>query len=125
MYPEEMIRPMREEPTNIGFREMRTPEEVDAVLKQEKRTVLVVVNSHLWMRRRQGPPSSCQALSPRASRNSGDGLRRAGSGSHGSGAKLLHRLWPVFPVDQPDARWEGGIYVGERQHRGARRIIHR
>ena len=35
MYPEEMIRPMREELTTIGFREMRTPEEVDAILAQE------------------------------------------------------------------------------------------
>ena len=32
MYPEEMVRPMREELTRVGFREMRTAEEVDAVL---------------------------------------------------------------------------------------------
>ena len=45
MYPEVFVRPMRAELTSIGFREMRTPEEVDATLKQEKGTVLVVVNS--------------------------------------------------------------------------------
>ena len=45
MYPEQFVRPMREELTSIGFREMRTPEEVDAILKDDKRTVLVVVNS--------------------------------------------------------------------------------
>ena len=45
MYPEEMIRPMREELTRIGFQEMRTPEEVDSLLKQAKGTTLVVVNS--------------------------------------------------------------------------------
>jgi len=45
VYPEQFVRPMREELTNIGFRELRTPEEVDAALQQEKRTVLVVVNS--------------------------------------------------------------------------------
>jgi putative YphP/YqiW family bacilliredoxin len=45
MYPEEFVRPMRQELTGIGFREMRTAEEVDGVLGQEKGTVLVVVNS--------------------------------------------------------------------------------
>ena len=45
MFPEEMVRPFREELTNIGFRELRTPAQVDAVLKNEKGTVLVVVNS--------------------------------------------------------------------------------
>jgi putative YphP/YqiW family bacilliredoxin len=45
MIPEEMAREMREELTRVGFRELRTPEEVDQVLGREKRTVLVVVNS--------------------------------------------------------------------------------
>jgi putative YphP/YqiW family bacilliredoxin len=45
MYPEEMVRPMREELTQIGFREMRSPAEVDAVLGKAKGTALVVVNS--------------------------------------------------------------------------------
>jgi putative YphP/YqiW family bacilliredoxin len=45
MYPEEMVEPMREELTRIGFREMRTPEEVDALLGNAKGTTLVFVNS--------------------------------------------------------------------------------
>jgi|SRR5579884_2171655 len=45
MYDERMIRPMREELTQIGFQETRTPEDVDAVLTQKQGTVLVVVNS--------------------------------------------------------------------------------
>jgi putative YphP/YqiW family bacilliredoxin len=45
MFPEEMVRPFRDELTSIGFREMRTPAQVDEVLKNEKGTVLVVVNS--------------------------------------------------------------------------------
>lgn len=45
MYPEEMIRPMREELTSIGFSEMRTPEDVDSILKNAKGATLVVVNS--------------------------------------------------------------------------------
>jgi putative YphP/YqiW family bacilliredoxin len=45
MYPEEIVRPMREELTEIGFREMRSPDEVDAVLGKAKGTALVFVNS--------------------------------------------------------------------------------
>ena len=44
-YPEFMIAPMREDLVKIGFRELRTPEEVDEVLGSEKRSVLVAVNS--------------------------------------------------------------------------------
>ncbi len=42
MYPEEMVRPMRQELTRIGFRELRTPQEVDHVLGSSKGTSLVV-----------------------------------------------------------------------------------
>jgi putative YphP/YqiW family bacilliredoxin len=44
-YPELMIRPMREELTRLGIEEARTPEQVDAALKETEGTVLVVVNS--------------------------------------------------------------------------------
>ena len=44
-YPEMMVAPMREDLVRVGFAEMRTPEEVDALLSTEKRTTLVVVNS--------------------------------------------------------------------------------
>ncbi|HCR03754.1 MAG TPA: BrxA/BrxB family bacilliredoxin [Gemmatimonadetes bacterium] len=44
-YPEMMIAPMREDLRNIGFQELTTPDEVDAVLGGEKRTTLLVVNS--------------------------------------------------------------------------------
>ena len=44
-YPEIMIRPMREELTRLGVEELKTPEQVDAALKDAKGTVMVVVNS--------------------------------------------------------------------------------
>ena len=44
-YPEIMIRPMREELTRLGFEELKTPEAVDAALKDSEGTLLVVVNS--------------------------------------------------------------------------------
>jgi putative YphP/YqiW family bacilliredoxin len=45
MYDERIAGPMREELTQLGFEETRTPQEVDAVLGEKKGTVLVVVNS--------------------------------------------------------------------------------
>ena len=45
MYDEAFVAPMREELVRIGFQELRTPEEVDAQLKGQTGTTLVVVNS--------------------------------------------------------------------------------
>ena len=44
-YPEEWVRPAREELTRIGVRELKTAAQVDQVLGQKEGTVLVVVNS--------------------------------------------------------------------------------
>lgn len=44
-YPEELIKPMREELTQLGVRETRTPEEVDAAIRDTTGTTMVIVNS--------------------------------------------------------------------------------
>jgi len=44
-YPELMIAPMRQDLTRIGFRELRSPEEVDELLGKEQGSTLLVVNS--------------------------------------------------------------------------------
>ena len=44
MYPEEIVRPMREELTQVGFKELATAEDVDQALANTG-TALVVVNS--------------------------------------------------------------------------------
>ncbi len=62
MYPEEFVRPMRQELTNIGFRELRTADEVDKTLKQEKGTVLVVVNSICGCAAGRARPAVARAL---------------------------------------------------------------
>ncbi|HVB87347.1 MAG TPA: BrxA/BrxB family bacilliredoxin [Candidatus Dormibacteraeota bacterium] len=63
MFPEEMVRDMREDLTRIGFQELRTPEQVDAALKQEKRTTLVVVNSVCGCAAGRARPAIAAALS--------------------------------------------------------------
>lgn len=44
-YSELLIKPMREDLTNLGIRETRTPEAVDAAVASAKGTIMVVVNS--------------------------------------------------------------------------------
>jgi putative YphP/YqiW family bacilliredoxin len=45
MYDEEFVTPMRRDLTSAGFRELRTPEEVDAALKEARGSMLLMVNS--------------------------------------------------------------------------------
>ncbi len=45
MYPEEAVKPMRDELAVVGFEHLKTPEEVDQVVKETKGTVMCVVNS--------------------------------------------------------------------------------
>ena len=44
MYPAELVKPMREDLTNVGFEELHTAEAVDEAIAKEG-TTLVVVNS--------------------------------------------------------------------------------
>jgi putative YphP/YqiW family bacilliredoxin len=44
-YPPMMVQPMREELTRLGFRELKTPEEVDRAVAEASEPMLLVVNS--------------------------------------------------------------------------------
>lgn len=44
-YPESFIGPMRQELTRLGVQELRTAADVDALLSEKSKTVMVVVNS--------------------------------------------------------------------------------
>lgn len=62
MYDERFVTPMRQELTQIGVEEMRTPAEVDAKLKEAKGTTLVVVNSICGCAARNARPAVAKAL---------------------------------------------------------------
>lgn len=61
-YDERFITPMRRELTQLGVTEMRTPEEVDASLKNAEGTTLVVVNSMCGCAARNARPAVAMAL---------------------------------------------------------------
>lgn len=66
MYPQEIVQPMREELTNIGFKELKTPDEVDSVLAKTRGSVLVVVNSICGCAAGKARPAVALALAHRA-----------------------------------------------------------
>lgn len=45
MYPIELVQPMKDDLTNVGFKQMTTSEEVDQTIQNTKGCLLVVVNS--------------------------------------------------------------------------------
>ena len=45
MYPEQLVAPMRSDLTSAGFKELKTPSEVEGELKDQKGTTLLVINS--------------------------------------------------------------------------------
>lgn len=67
MYPEELVQPMRAELTQVGFHELRTPQEVDRELT-EKGTTLVVVNSICGCAARMARPAVRFALQQSAAK---------------------------------------------------------
>ena len=62
MYDPRLVQPMREELTRIGFEELRTPEQVDAVLGAERDTMLVLVNSVCGCAARNARPAATIAV---------------------------------------------------------------
>jgi putative YphP/YqiW family bacilliredoxin len=62
MYDPELVRPMREELTRLGFEELRTPAEVDAVLAKEQAPTLVVVNTVCGCAARNARPAAAMAI---------------------------------------------------------------
>lgn len=62
MYPEQIVRPMREELTRLGVEELRTINDVDARLGQHRGTTMVVVNSVCGCAARNARPAVAMAL---------------------------------------------------------------
>jgi len=61
MYPAELVKPMREDLTNVGFEELHTIEAVDSAIAKEG-TTLVVVNSVCGCAARNARPGATQSL---------------------------------------------------------------
>jgi putative YphP/YqiW family bacilliredoxin len=62
-YPEFFVTPMRKELTDLGIRELRTPEEVDAAVTGTSGTLMIVVNSVCGCAAGKARPGIALALS--------------------------------------------------------------
>jgi putative YphP/YqiW family bacilliredoxin len=62
LYDERLVAPMRQELTRLGVEELRTPDQVDAKLKNAPGTTLVVVNSVCGCAARNARPAVARAL---------------------------------------------------------------
>jgi putative YphP/YqiW family bacilliredoxin len=61
-YPEEIVAPMRKEITDLGAIELKTPDQVDKALKNNKETTLVMINSICGCAGKSARPALKQAL---------------------------------------------------------------
>jgi putative YphP/YqiW family bacilliredoxin len=61
-YPESFIGPMRQELTRLGVRELKTADDVDTLLRGERGTVMVVVNSMCGCAAGKARPGIARAL---------------------------------------------------------------
>jgi putative YphP/YqiW family bacilliredoxin len=61
MYPEQMVKPMRDELTNVGFQELYTASDVENIISEEG-TTLVVVNSVCGCAARNARPGASMSL---------------------------------------------------------------
>ena len=98
MYDERMVTPMRQELTQLGVEEMRTPEEVDAKLKDAKGTTLVVVNSICGCAARNARPAVARALQHTAKP---DSLTTVFAGQDIQAAQRARSYFTGYPPSSP------------------------
>ena len=98
MYDERIVTPMRQELTRIGITEMRTPEDVDAKLRDASGTTLVVVNSVCGCAARNARPAVTQALQHPVKP---DSLTTVFAGQDKEAAQRARTYFPGYPPSSP------------------------
>ena len=95
-YPEELIAPMRQDLVQLGFKELKTPGEVDEVLGTDRRTTMVAINSVCGCSAGGMRPGVAAILGQRSqARCSRIRLRWTGSRSDRKGPRVLHWISAV------------------------------
>ena len=127
MYPEQLVIPMKEELTENGFSEMRTPEEVINQL-EAKGTTLVVINSVCGCSAGTARPGVLMAVHNTAKKP--DHLATSFAGFDVDAVKTLReKLLPYPPSSPAVALFKDGqlVHMIERHHiegRSAQMIAH-
>ena len=114
MYDERFVSPMRQELTQLGVEEMRTPEEVDSKLKDVPGTTLVVVNSICGCAARNARPAVAKAIQHD---NRPDKLTTVFAGQDVSATQRARSYFTGYPPSSPQiALMKDGqvVYMLER-----------
>jgi putative YphP/YqiW family bacilliredoxin len=127
MYPEELVIPMKEELTENGFSEMKTPEEVINQL-ESKGTTLVMINSVCGCSAGTARPGVLMAV--HNTKKKPDHLTTSFAGFDVDAVRTLReRLLPYPPSSPSVALFKNGqlVHMIERHHiegRSAQMIAH-
>jgi putative YphP/YqiW family bacilliredoxin len=127
MYPEELVIPMKEELTENGFSELRTPEEVINQL-ESKGTTLVMINSVCGCSAGTARPGVLMAV--HNTKKKPDHLATSFAGFDVDAVRTLReRLLPYPPSSPAVALFKDGqlVHMIERHHiegRSAQMIAH-
>jgi putative YphP/YqiW family bacilliredoxin len=117
MYPEQLVIPMREDLTTIGFNEFKTAEEVDAHLQSHSGTTLVVINSVCGCAAGAARPGVKHSLE--ASEKRPDQLATVFAGvDHEAVSKMREYTLPYPPSSPSIALFKDGelVHFVERHH---------
>ncbi len=97
-YDPELVAPMRKELTDVGFQELLTPEQVDAVLNKQEGTVLVVINSVCGCAAGNARPGVATALQHRVIP---DVLTTAFAGQEKAAVQRVREYLAPYPPSSP------------------------
>ena len=115
MYPAELVKPMREDLTNIGFEELHTVQDVDAAIAKEG-TTLVVVNSVCGCAAANARPGARISLQ---NTKSPDNLVTVFAGVDIEATHIKKKIMIPFPPSSPSmALFKNGelVHMLERHH---------
>ncbi len=116
MYPEEIVKPMKEELINAGFEELITMQDVDNVMKKEG-TTLIVVNSICGCAAGTARPGVI--LSLQLNKNKPDNLATVFAGVEKEATEKAREFMIPFPPSSPSvALFKDGqlLHMLERHH---------
>ena len=117
MYPEELIAPMREELTMVGFKELKNAKDVENEIRDGKGTTLVVINSVCGCAAGTARPGVRWALSN--SENKPANLTTVFAGVDQEATAKVRELSLPYPPSSPSiALFKDGelIHFVERHH---------
>ena len=115
MYPADLVKPMREDLTNNGFTELHTTDDVQAAMKKEG-TTLVVVNSVCGCAARNARPAAVHAT---INGKTPENLFTVFAGVDSEATDLARSFMIPFPPSSPSmALFKDGelVHMLERHH---------